>query len=501
MPLPEYDVVPVGDLTPADPASLHLVESMLPDVEKALARVRRRGEYLRAWDGEKIKGVRYTSLKENDLGWQNHFQGIMRLRCGPYAVVSGGDCHETMAHLFVVKLATRKERGLGPWGTNCPFGDPLAEDTIALAIGIDADMWHAGGMDFLGDILAVPVERSNPKRSRVVFFDMHDGEHPKRIDLSQEIVRDGIKAGAVALTKLPSGRFLCAVWSQQLDFYVSSTTSFADGFCGTPTTWNKSQVRTTGAVDRTFESYQTINFIRQSDGALYLAGTRNTGLAASHASGTDVLHLFHVDITEDSSPQGIAAPVITKVAAHSYESRHSQGNMDGGAGVYVSEDGRLLVYSAFHFRLGPGRSRQLRLTEFRPHAEEVTPHVRTVKRGWVELFEDPYFEGRFFSIRGERDSWITDYKQLLVQSCRRGFAKKVSSVRFQLPSGSRYVLFAKEDFKKPIVALVGTGRLEEIPDFNEVLKGNSIVNVARQTTSSRYEFLHPDGSWRKDRTG
>jgi hypothetical protein len=46
-------------------------------------------------------------------------------------------------------------------------------------------------MSVLGDILAIPIETSDPEYSRIVFLDMADPEHPQRIDPALDIKRDG----------------------------------------------------------------------------------------------------------------------------------------------------------------------------------------------------------------------------------------------------------------------------------------------------------------------
>jgi hypothetical protein len=129
----------------ADLTKLHDAEISVPNVEQAFARLRCRGEYLNAWDGGAFPRFRYTSTKHNGLGLNNHFQGMLRLRNGPYAAISGSDPHETMSHLFVLKLGSKIACGSGPWRSNTLPGDPLVRDSAVVTLELDTVLWHPGG--------------------------------------------------------------------------------------------------------------------------------------------------------------------------------------------------------------------------------------------------------------------------------------------------------------------------------------------------------------------
>ncbi len=498
-----HTTVTESDLPRADLTQLDATESRVPHVEQAFARLRCRGEYLRVWDGGGFPRFRYTSTKQNSYGFNNHLQGMMRLRNGPYAVMSGGDPHDTMSHLFVLKLGTKVHVGAGPWRSNTLLGDPLQHDGVISTIEIDPILWHGGGMSTLGDLLAVPIETSDSPYSRIVFFDMGQPEQPGRIDPSLDIKRPGEKAGAVALARLDDGRYLCGVWSDsdslpvRLDCYVSRSSEFSDGWLDTPTRWYASTARAAGIQSRKVPKFQAVNFVRQSDGALYLVGMHNTAAAAPIEDGHDEAHLFTFEISSAGDPPApVPKPTVTKVGTYRFRCNHCQCNMDASSGVHVASDGRLYLYAGFHFRMGPGPERQLRFNEFRPHTEALPPTSLDPQRAWLELFEEPYFEGRFLSMQGLQDTSISDYGRLRVQSSRFGFHDKVSSVRYQLPEGMRYVLFKHSHFKTRLVELAGTGELEEIPDFGVVQAVAGGGHADNAVSSSHYEFRdQSSGAW------
>jgi hypothetical protein len=446
-----------------------------------------------AWDSGQIAPWLYTMLDENDNGVQNHFQGAQRLSHGKFIAISGGDWRTPMSHVFIVKMRSRKR--VGPWRTNAfASNDPPTKDTIVKTIGIDSVMWHAGGMDVLGDILAVPVEYAAPGilgglaalplpdhgkvgRSRVLFFHVKNPAKPALFRCTIE--RPGDTAAGVALTKLPNRHYLVAVRvGKRIVFYLSKTRKFADGFRDQPLTWEDSAVRAAGDLKREVGGYQAINFINQRDGQLYLAGLHNTSGAAPTFGGDDVVDLLTVEIpdaatTPTDSQGSIAVPLITRVASRKFECKHRQCNMDAAAGVYVDR-GKLIVYSAYHWRTGKG---VIKFNEFRPPTKPTKKTITRPEDGWMELFEDTYFGGRFLTITGTKDSTIADYGKIRVQGS--GFNDKVSSVKFQLPAGVTYRLFKDNSFKGELIDLVGTGQVEEIADF----KGRKIE---RKVSSSRF---------------
>lgn len=452
----------------------------LENVEAAFSDIRTKGEYLAAWDGEHIPWPRYTANIDNTFGVQNHFQGIQRLRKSNYLVISGGDPHESMSHLFVVKMASRQVEG--GWRSNTiATGRPPNGDEVVRTIGIDSAMWHAGGINILGDILAVPVYNTAPANCRIVFFHLQDPENPQRFRVTIE--RPGMKAGAVALTKLRNGYYLVAVWSdsdawpRRLDFYLSRTQNINDGFRSNSTTWEASAINAANGHRATFDNFQNINFVPRSDGRLFLVGMHNTSDKAPTIPGKDYADLYEIEFPEDTieklnNPE-LAMPTITKVANKQFFCNDQQANMDGAAGIYVDPAGFLRVYSAYHWR----SDSIIKFNEYRPVPDAVKPKITDTREAWVDLYEHDNFSGRCLSLRGKKFTSFRNYSRISVHG--GAFNDKVSSARFQLPPGEVYRLFEHRNFEGSHFDLQGTGAIAEIRNFHT-------LNFGDRVSSSRF---------------
>ena len=171
----------------------------------------------------------------------NHFQGIVRLRDSNYIVLSGGDKKNKAGHLFIARLESRSPDSAFRSNTsnkNKPFPEDKVVKTICVSEstpGLDPELWHAGGIAVCGDILACPVE--GDPGSEVIFYNMRDPEGPRIFSTESRVKRVGAKAGAVALTLLPSNYYLLAVISTCpdgdgycLDWYLSTEQSIEKGF-------------------------------------------------------------------------------------------------------------------------------------------------------------------------------------------------------------------------------------------------------------------------------
>ena len=478
---PRHDVTQFTDLPVATSGIVD--DASVDHVEAEFARLRDRGEYLAAHDGGRIDPWRYTWHNLNNNGSENHFQGMQRLAHGKFLAISGGDWRTSMSHVFIVRMGSRPKRG--PWASNTTAKDkrPPDRDRIVGVVGIDSEMWHAGGMDVMGNILAVPVEYPPPGslplrrlanlplpdhgarvRSRVVFLDLSNPASPKR--LRPTIERPRMKATAVALTRLPNRYYLAAVLSAGgLDFYLTNTRSIRSGFRARPTTWLPRQVRALEGQERAFGGYQSINFVSQSDGRLYLIGLRNTSPMAPTIGGDNNVDLFAIDLSDsDRAPanatDSVPTPTITRVASRQLQCKHRQCNMAAAAGTYIDR-GKLTVYSAYHWR----HSGLIRFNEFRGLTQATKRRVSRIEDSWIELFEKKFFDGRFLTLRGSDACDIADFGEMRVQGS--GFDNKVRSVRFQLPIGAKYRLFRRTDFKAKIIDLIGTGGVSEIADLRE----------------------------------
>ena len=306
-------IVPAADVT------------ALFDVESAFARIAIDGEHLTARVNGLIPKGRYHQSLTNFFGLHNHFQGIQRVPETDYLVVSGSN--KASSELFVVKLV-----GNGR----------LAAHEIVARVALDPVMWHAGGLSLEENILAVPLYGGSPRRGRIVFYDLNDPEHPHKLPV--EIDRLGRKASAVALTRLPAGRYLAAVLSafdglpRRLDFYLSATDRLEDGFAAPPVTRRASDVQARPGQERTFSFFQNINFVRQADDRLYLVGFHNKFFYQSRIFGSDNADLYEVVFppgTIDAPVPRLVPPALIKAANRPLRCTDGYCNLDAAAGLYV----------------------------------------------------------------------------------------------------------------------------------------------------------------------
>jgi hypothetical protein len=315
----------------------------------------------------------------------------------------------------------------------------------------------------------VSLENSDKGDSKIVFLNVADPAHPERFEI--EIIRPHAKCGAVDVTRVRDGRFLVAAWSDSdkgrvshLDLYLTKGQSLFSGFdqCG----------RHTEDCVREFKKYQTINFAWSADGQLFLVGFHDDAWPASPGPfGKSWAELYSVDLSNAFSgkPSHIANPRLRRLSTVRCECPDRQCNMDAASGLYVAADGRLAIYSAYHFRLvQPDDTRPsqcesvIRFCEFRPAPYLNRPLIQKQSEAWVDLFEDREFEGRRLSMLGPTFRRYPDLGGLSVQSHRPGFDEKVSSVRYQIPPGTGVVLYDK---KRNQLSLKSDGRAHEEPNL------------------------------------
>lgn len=451
------------------------------DAIGTFGRIRPKGDFLSCHDGGEFPKHRYTRRNFANNRSKIHFQGIQRSRTGTFLFISGDDVLEDTSQMFVLELGSRSADG--PWGSNVVLDDdPPSGDRLVGTFVLDKGRWHGGGMSLCGDILAVPVEDN--ATSSILFLDVSDARSPTFFDVPIQRGPTVGKAGAVGLCKLPSGFFLCGVWSdsdpnpKRIDFYLSRTTDFRDGFRTNRLTWEFSKVLPTGGRA---SKYQSVNFLLGTDGALYAVGTENDSIGAPVIGGDDFADLLLIEFPDRTlGPNPILEePQIARIAEKRFERGEDHYNLAAAGGIHIDRGSHeLLVYGGFHWRV----KKEIHVAEFRSDVPAGAPPVTRLRDAWIDLFEHPGFTGRRLSIYGERDHEIPDYHKIRVQD--KSFGDKVSSVRYQIPTGRRYTLFEDKRFKGRALDLDGQGTVVEIPDLNQVPG-----DFNDEVSSSKYEAV------------
>lgn len=457
----------------------------VPDAPEAFAAVRFTGDYLAAHDGGMLPGKKFTKKNHGENRARNHFQGVQRFeRDGTtYLLITGGDVVIHRSILFLIEMGSRG--GKDAYGTNMLHSKkPPDKDRLVSLTKLSAKHWHSGGMDLLGNVLAIPVEDDRDNTSEVWFLDLADPTKPKK--LPAIIVRDAKagKAGAVALTRLPNRHFLCAVWSDsdefpvRIDFYLSTSQKVTDGF-GDKVSWPYSSLTPTGGGAA---KYQTINFLNDDKGDLYLVGFENLSAGAPILEKDDVADLLKIELTDKtlaSSPT-LGVPAIRHLCEKRFRRSKPYANFDASAGAYVSHDNKLFLYAGYHWR----RDERLNFVEYTPGVLGNAPPIDAGDEGWIELFDEVGFQGRRLTVRtSDAKTEIENYKDINVQG--ESFGDDVASVRYQLPTGQTYCLFKDSGLKptdREVVELVGTGAVVEIPDIDAAYNFDVGVSSSRFKT-------------------
>ena len=389
-----------------------------------------------------------------DVKLAKHWQGVQRLQAGSgrYMVVSrsGEDVAFVVTHM-------QSRNGTGErfrsnrlaYNLDFRYTMPPWNDGIVTVVDSDYGYDHAGGIQVIGDVLAVPLE--NGSGSRVVFWDMSVPANPQRLytlELSSSSVYSDVgHAGAAAVTKIQDGRYIVAVAgydARKVDFYVSDTTDIRDP----NTQFTRFHSRTSGLPN----PYQTINFVNQCDGKIFLVGT--------HGS-----NFYGADKVEWSEVSG-----TTHVTLSGFQNRHmhcsyrstsgadTHCNFVAAAGVYITPSQKVLLYATEHDNDGPAGS--VKYEEFR---NEFVQDCPTINDAWVELYDDDTFRDRGLMI-DYVDRNLRNYENY---DNAEDFEDRASSAKWCIPPGWRYRLYKdKNSCGGSYRDLTGIGSEDDFKDIS-----------------------------------
>ena len=458
-------------------------EPSLTSVSKSFGLLPVRTNYIGYQEVEAFPSNEYTELN-------NHFQGMKRLQDGRHVVISGGSKKDKKANLIVCRAeyyairpnsselysSVRIESAIGSnlvVNRNLPQQDKLVGIfQINNNLGNDdaSEFWHAGGMDTCGNILAVSLENAKDQESWIRFYDFTDAENPQKIDNTDFKIKGN--SGGIALTKRLDNRFICASWTDsddgpdRFDFYISKNPDDLSS-------WNEKityEYRRLTPEDNLNPKFQSINFVRQKDGKLFLIGTENSNKFAPVLKGKDRAHLYEVTFFENHDNE--AQFYLTKIAQKDFEGGGSYANFGAAAGVYVNNADKMALYSAHHWR----SEGIIKIGEYWPVLEPNEEKI-TFKRDLViELYEHRHFNGKVLRIFGERFSKLRNFNKAIVEDS--SFNDKVSSARILLPSGYKLVLYEDEDYSGQTLSIPGNGHFQEFIQF---------PNFDNKVTSCRIE--------------
>ncbi|HEU4537691.1 MAG TPA: hypothetical protein VFS00_26405 [Polyangiaceae bacterium] len=465
----------------------------VPNVVAQFDAIKDHGEIMGFRDGG--SPISYPPLDTDD----DHWQGVQRLAFPSdhrlFMVLTSS--HGSGGRYALVGLGSRVLGGLTGrrfGGNRMSFTDqdwdvaPQGNDTIhQTGLTSTATLYnHPGGIQALGQFLAVPLEviggGGPPGRTQLfdtgtaIDFDVDQcaGTTAGCIR-SQWVFEHGQPgAGESALAKLDDGRYLMitAVSSATSVLEVNVSGLGGDGAprpIGDPFVfgaWNSpgnggasSAVFSMGAVPG-WKPYQSLQLVTEcGSGHLYLVGMEKEG------DGDDWADLYRLNLRptgalnaegEPLVSTGSIATTFTRVRSKhfwcTYEGSPRQCDFDAATGVYVDPFGTLLVYATVHTDTAPA-SGVTRFVEFGPNDPVDRPDTFSVEpcdaksKMWVEMSNQP-LSGGLPPVGAER--FFIEYQNETRSDANFGtaydFHDEARSIRYCLPPGFRYKLCSDSSF-------------------------------------------------------
>jgi hypothetical protein len=461
-----------------------------------------------------------------------HFQGIARSpRTGIppilYVTRSGNkDNPDYYGSLMVVQMNSRPQDGERLRSNRL---SKAAETIGTKPPGIDtciknipfSDYEHPGGIQMVGDILTVPLEGKidDPAlpEGKVVFYNCSEPTNP--VKLNYELTTSH-KIGVVGITKLPDGYFLLVMsWgdSKDLDFYRSSKKSFFEaGFNFTLVSSISEDYLNDLEADHFWEfganSPQSLNFVTQKDGTVFLIGSRNSEPAAPVYLGEDQMYLWevvnacaHFNATQKPNIKGVRGEVHKMLACPggwgNVDPKRMQSNFAASGGVYISPSGELLYYGTHHWGETWVRMAELRHI-YVSRTGTCGPQFREDNLGdpvyfvepWVMMFQHDHFRG--ISVMMDfRDQYLDNYNDFpfldgRLGECapaKQGFNDAMTSFIWCGPPGSVLRIFDDDSYDPN-----GNAGYLECPGTGSVVLVHDVRNLPSGVSWLGDEISKPD---------
>lgn len=350
--------------------------------------------------------------------------------------------------------------GDGQWPPFChPGGSQIVDDVMFVAMEHN---W-ATGTEQDGGILLLDV--SNPEDiAPIKFFDMDT------------------KIGVTAVTLDPdTGRYLLLMTGGSFDsgeycvFYETSSGNLHDpnltlNYLGA---WNSDTDPDPGDDDKWGTGsleWQNINFVRDTNGDLYAICLDNATMVTT--SGDDWARLFRVLRTTNGNQHTFDLDFVAERNLKlNDETGPHMGDLDAGAGVYVSPTGQLIIYTCEHDNDGPEGS--IRMGEFRNY--NMNNSGTDFCNGWITIYETTYGwddDGAKSATLDWQDRALEEWNNLSdfedFSSDPDGWNDEAESVRWCIPPGRFGMLYAAPnlDPSEGEQYLDGTGHVMWISDLN-----------------------------------
>ncbi|HEX6126273.1 MAG TPA: hypothetical protein VFZ23_12940 [Pyrinomonadaceae bacterium] len=323
---------------------------------------------------------------------------------------------------------------------------------------------HPGGMQQVGNVLAVALETPRPggywsdyilcvqgsteacdrynsyekstNGNIVQFYDISNPEEPKF--LSQFTPRNSAgenlsKLGVVGITPLQNGKYLMVVTGgggNSWFFYRSLGTDLSSE----DLTWEQVRTPLAPEVD---DPHQTLNFIREEniDGRLFIAGARGHVEIGPWYEDRERIDLYEVSTPSKNFEPGEDITITTHVNAKRISPRPSTGgtqlaSLAAGSTFYISPSGEVILYATEHDNDGP--SGTMKAGEFR--------HVDMARPGSPTFFPNAHLNGPYTVNEGSAINMTATGEQ----PANKAFIQLFHRTNF----GPRYLTASYEDREK-----------------------------------------------------
>ncbi|WP_164016651.1 hypothetical protein [Pyxidicoccus trucidator] len=419
----------------------------IPDVPARFAELRDHGEVLGFNPGPFNFNVAYPG--------SNHWEGIQRLPLdyGRYFVLSKRDGNPggNVGHL--VHMATRNGEGLrfrsNRLATTIAQPEdtaPPGDDRAVTALPVLEGYTHGGGMQAVGNIVALPMEEG-PWAGRIALYDYNSTLSPSPFAF---IYGNTANAGTASLTKLSNGRYLLLLGqydAKSLEVFFSTESNLRSG----TNQWSRTdQWYDWELASGEWGPFQNLNLVTDcNDSQLYMVGTRLGGLRWGAVSD-DYAHLYRVNVDGHMRLEHVASK-------HLYCSNDGsrQCNLDAAGGIFVGPDRNLVLYATEHADDGPAGS--VKLVEFRNIWADAGCGS-DLQHAYVDFYDDSDFSDRGF---------IFDYADRSLKNWASfhsidAFNDKASAVRWCIPPGHRVRLYNDSNYGGSYKDLIGSGTIREV---------------------------------------
>jgi len=505
-----------------------------------------------------------------------HYQGLARhYGTGlPYLFVSrsgnqpGFPCppaDDDPGNLLIVQMLSRNWTGerwrsnrlVRDWSVDDPIWPTppdLRDRTVAYITFDGAGDWpaygHPGGMQLIGDVLAVPLETpygADPD-NLILFIDVSSPESPEYLSKFNPGTGSEFSAGLVGLAPMLTDSGECCSYlmlvtgkaNKVLRIFRSIPTDLSIGTTNLKDlslTWQYLRSYTESQIEACIsedwhtgggDAHQMLNFVREGGltGPLYLIGGRND---TPLPSGDDYIDLYRVNFNPDGSPADCFLTYINKKHLTSYPimGGGDSANFAAASGVHITPSGELIVYSAEYENDGPGDlltgDRSVRFGEWRHRAvvQADSPTLRPttivdqdvytvgeggdvslyadgegpLTRAWITLFEDDDL-GSSLPGFGDSDEWLhidfDDWSKDDFDDLRKlDFSDQAGSWRWFAPHGCTLRVndddFGDDDFPGSYTrTLYGAGWVIEEPDLDQVVNDDGDCCMDDELTSMQF---------------